>query len=887
MKGDIDFENVFFRYPSRPDVPILNGLSAKVTSGETVALVGSSGNGKSTCIQLLQRFYDPTEGRIYIDGHDIKQFNLSWLRSNIAVVGQEPVLFATTIEENIRYGKPDATQKEIEDAAKSAGAHDFIINLQDSYRTLAGERGCQLSGGQKQRIAIARALIQNPKILLLDEATSALDSQSEKLVQETLDKASKGRTTIVVSHRLSAIRNANRIIVIDKGRIIEDGTHEELVKLQGSYYEMMKSSNLDNDDGHNSNEADNENVATEKLVEKQMFMESQQRHDSNVTVIEKDIEKDVEVKENIQNWKVLKRILIMTKAEWLFLIIASISSLMIGASLPAFAILFGEFYGALSMEDPTEASDTTNVLCIAFLVMGVLVGVAALLQTHLFNMTSVYLTTRIRSLTLNAMIHQDVSWYDEPANSVGALSVRLTSDAASVQGAIGYPLSGIIQSIATFLFGVTISFIYIWKMALVILPTAPLVVLSVLFEAKHMANTAAMESAGIEEVTKIATEAISNVRTVASLRQEPHIFARYCVEIRKLEKTILKKMSLRGLVNSTGQSIPFFGYALALYYGGMMVANEGVHFKNIIKVSEALLYGTMMLGQTLAFAPAFTAAFVSGHRLFKIIDRQSSIISPEVFNINRKPDKGSTVVFKNIDFRYPSRPDVPVLSSMNLEVMEGKTVALVGPSGCGKSTCIQLLQRLYDPENGRIYLGLDEISRDISIKNLRSKLSIVSQEPVLFDRTIAENIAYGDNSNRVDKTDIIDAAKMANIHDFIAGLPLGYETKLGSKGTQLSGGQKQRVAIARALVQNPKVLLLDEATSALDLLSEQVVQSALDLARNGRTCLIIAHRLSTIQNADLICVIQQGKVFEQGSHNQLMALGGFYSRLYKNQPTIH
>lgn len=294
-----------------------------------------------------------------------------------------------------------------------------------------------------------------------------------------------------------------------------------------------------------------------------------------------------------------------------------------------------------------------------------------------------------------------------------------------------------------------------------------------------------------------------------------------------------------------------------------------------------------MLGQTLAFAPSFTAAFGSGHRLFQIIDRQSSIISPEIFNRNRKPDKGSTAIFKQVDFRYPTRPDVPVLQSLNLEVSEGKTVALVGASGCGKSTCIQLLQRLYDPENGRIYLGLDEISSDISIKDLRKKMSIVSQEPILFDRTIAENIAYGDTSKGSNLSDIMDAAKMANIHDFIVSLPLGYDTKLGSKGTQLSGGQKQRVAIARALVTNPKVLLLDEATSALDLQSEKVVQSALDLARSGRTCLVIAHRLSTIQNADLICVIQNGQVCEQGTHNQLMAMGGFYSRLYKNQPTIH
>lgn len=295
----------------------------------------------------------------------------------------------------------------------------------------------------------------------------------------------------------------------------------------------------------------------------------------------------------------------------------------------------------------------------------------------------------------------------------------------------------------------------------------------------------------------------------------------------------------------------------------------------------------MMLGQTLAFAPAFTAALVAGQRIFKVIDAQPNVVSPDVANRARKPDKGGSALFRQIHFRYPTRPKLQILNGLDLEVVEGKTVALVGASGCGKSTVIQLLQRLYDPEQGRIYLGLDEISRDISIAELRAKLSIVSQEPILFDRTIAENIAYGDNGRSVDLFDVMNAAKTANIHEFIAGLPLGYDTKLGSKGAQLSGGQKQRVAIARALVRDPKVLLLDEATSALDLHSEKVVQQALDTASAGRTCLVIAHRLSTIQNADLICVLQQGRVVESGTHAQLMATGGIYARLYRTQPTLH
>lgn len=246
------------------------------------------------------------------------------------------------------------------------------------------------------------------------------------------------------------------------------------------------------------------------------------------------------------------------------------------------------------------------------------------------------------------------------------------------------------------------------------------------------------------------------------------------------------------------------------------------HFHLLARVSEALLYGIMVMSQTLVFVPSITAAFVGAHRMFQIVDRNPLIASPNISNKSRKPDVSNEIEYKRIDFRYPTRPDVQILKNFNLKIEEGKTYAFVGPSGCGKSTCIQLLQRFYDPEHGRIFIGLDEISSDISLGDLRSKLGIVSQEPTLFEKSISENIAYGDNSRDVSMEEVIAAAKTANVHNFIVSLPTGYDTNLGSKGTQLSGGQKQRIAIARALIRDPKVLLLDEATSALDLHGEQV-----------------------------------------------------------------
>lgn len=314
-----------------------------------MALVGGSGNGKTTCLQLLQRFYDPDEGQILIDAFDIRTLNLNVLRSTIATVGQEPVLFSATIGENIRYGKPNASDKDVIAAAKMSGAHAFIDKFPQGYGTMVGEKGSQLSGGQKQRIAIARALIQNPKVLLLDEATSALDYQSEKFIQETLDKVSKGRTTIIVSHRLSAIRNADRILFIANGLIIEDGTHSELMKLKGRYFDMITAGKLENSSDVNEIQLDEAKQSFEDQCDEQKHIRTSCSDDGYVmgkSTKEEEEERADEIVENIEYWRIFKRILYLIRSEWLIMLLATISSCFIGATLPIFSILYGDIYGA-------------------------------------------------------------------------------------------------------------------------------------------------------------------------------------------------------------------------------------------------------------------------------------------------------------------------------------------------------------------------------------------------------------------------------------------------------------------------------------------------------------------------------------------------------------
>lgn len=290
--------------------------------------------------------------------------------------------------------------------------------------------------------------------------------------------------------------------------------------------------------------------------------------------------------------------------------------------------------------------------------------------------------------------------------------------------------------------------------------------------------------------------------------------------------------------------------------------------------------GTVSIANALAFAPNFQKGLTAAGKVFKLLNRVPKIRDSP--NAKAYQWKTGNIDYNDVFFSYPTRPGIKVLRGLNLAIEQGKTVALVGPSGCGKSTIIQLLERFYDPLNGNVTVDGEDL-RSMRLASLRTNLGIVSQEPNLFDRTIGENIAYGDNERQVKMEEIIEAARNANIHNFISSLPLGYETRLGEKGTQLSGGQKQRVAIARALVRNPKVLLLDEATSALDAESEKVVQEALDNARQGRTCVTIAHRLTTIQDADVICVVNEGRIVELGDHNELLNQKGLYYRLHNLQ----
>ncbi|XP_075443273.1 ATP-binding cassette sub-family B member 5 isoform X1 [Ascaphus truei] len=879
IKGNVEFKNVNFFYPSRPNVQVLKGLNLKVKSGQTVALVGQSGCGKSTTVQLLQRLYDPQEGMIVVDDHDIRSLNVRHYRECIGVVSQEPVLFGTTIKNNIKYGREDVTDEEIEKAAKEANVFDFIMTLPDKFETLVGERGAQLSGGQKQRIAIARALARNPKILLLDEATSALDTESESIVQAALEKASEGRTTIVIAHRLSTVWTADVIVVVENGAVAEQGTHSELMEKEGLYHSLATAQSIHLAEDNTSTETEENEMhrkpsLVKRLISKTASMkygiEEEEEEEEKVVVELEDLPK-------VSFFKLLK----LNKSEWPSILLGTLAAVINGGAHPIFCIFFAKIIATFSTDDADRIRHETNMYSIIFVVLGVMSFFTYFIQGFSFGRSGEVLTMRLRQMAFKAMLHQEISWFDDKRNNTGALTTRLATDASQIQTATGSRLGLIALNVASMGLSVILAFVFGWEMTLLILFMTPILVVTGLLETSALAGFANRDKKQLQQAGKIATEAVENIRTVVSLTTERNFEKMYSESLQKPYRNSQRKAQIYGICFAFSQSFIHFAYAASYRFGAYMIQIGRMNAENVFLVFSLLTYGAMAVGQTLSFAPDYAKAKSAASHLFKLFEREPAIDSYS--QQGQKPDifQGH-LEFCKVSFKYPSRPDVSVLQDLSFKIASGQTVAFVGSSGCGKSTSVQLLQRFYDPVHGEVLF--DNIdAKSLNIQWLRSQIGIVSQEPVLFDCSIAENIAYGDNTRTVPMDEIQRAAQAANIHSFIEELPEKYNTPVGGKGTQLSGGQKQRVAIARALVRAPKILLLDEATSALDNESEKVVQQALDQARRGRTCIVIAHRLSTVQNADMIVVMKNGKIIEHGSHQQLLSNRGAYFNLVNAQ----
>ncbi|XP_039267518.2 ATP-dependent translocase ABCB1-like [Styela clava] len=893
--GEIEFKNVRFSYPSRAEVEVLKGVSFTVEKGQTVALVGQSGCGKSTSVSLIQRFYDIPEGVVLVDGNDVKDLNVRWLRDRIGVVAQEPILFDTTIGENIRWGREGVTEDEIIKAAKQANAFDFINVLPKKFDTLVGESGGQMSGGQKQRIAIARAIVRDPKIMLLDEATSALDTESESIVQQALDKAAAGRTTIVIAHRLSTIKNADKIVAFQEGEISEIGTHDELLQNPDGVYSNLVNMQVVNTNKNPSTpvpEKDSESQFSSQTSLKRKTSHKFKRQTSTTRSVtsshnefggnKDDDESEDEEEEDLPDAP-FTRIMQMNKPEGCYIGFGCLFAAMAGAVDPINAILFASVLTIFTEGDIEEQRRLSVLYSCLFLALGVIAFISYTMEATLFSKSGMELTTRLRKLAFKSMVRQDIAYFDDHKHSTGALCSRLATDASRVQGCTGVRMGTMLKNFCSLGVALGIAFAYGWKLTLLTIGFIPFLALGGFLEMTLLMGQADKEKQIYEDASKIATEAVNNIRTVASLTKEEKVFQIYNERLKEPAKNANKKALITGLGYGFSQCVIYFAYAGVFRLGIYLVEIGDMEFEDVFKVLTAVIFGAMAVGQNSSFAPDYAEAKVSASRMFKLFDSKPTIDAYSDEGHKPQACKGN-VEFKSVKFTYPTRPDTLVLKGLDVNVPSGSTLALVGQSGCGKSTCIQLIERFYDVLEGNVTVDGSDI-KTLNVAWMRQQMGIVSQEPVLFNISIKENILLGDKTRPYTDEEVSSAAAGANIHEFISGLPEGYDTKAGAKGGQLSGGQKQRIAIARALLRKPTILLLDEATSALDTESEKIVQEALDKAREGRTSIIIAHRLSTVKNADIIAVVDNGKIVETGTHEELIKKRGAYYSLVNAQLT--
>ncbi|KAK7412536.1 hypothetical protein VNO78_04000 [Psophocarpus tetragonolobus] len=900
INGNIELKDVYFSYPARADVQIFTGLSLYVPSGTTVALVGQSGSGKSTVISLLERFYDPDAGEVLIDGVNLKDFQVRWIREQIGLVNQEPILFAASIKENIAYGKEGATDEEITTAMTLANAKKFIDKLPRGLETLAGQNGTQLSGGQKQRIAIARAILKNPRILLLDEATSALDAESERVVQEALEQAMSKRTTVVVAHRLTTIRNADIIAVVHQGKIVEQGTHDELMKdVDGAYSQLIrlqerakeaegshnseaeKSSNSFKLDSRMARSSSQTAVSTSRASsgrysQSHSFVLSDHgEHESGGIADRRDIEKsEVDTKNSRKVF--LRRLAYLNKPEVPILVLGSIAAIVQGVVFPMFGFLFSSAIITF-FEPPEKQRKDSRFWALLYVGLGLVTLVTIPVQNYFFGIAGGKLVERIRSLTFEKVVHQEISWFDDPANSSGAVGARLSTDASTVKSLVGDTLALIVQNLSTIIAGLVISFTANWILAFIILAVSPLVLLQGVLQMKFLKGFSADAKVKYEEASQVANDAVGSIRTIASFCAESKVMDMYRKKCSEPEKQGVRL----GLISGAGFGFSFlalyFTNAFCFYIGSVLVQHGKATFPEVFKVFFCLTITAIGISQTSAMAPDTNKAKDSTASIFKILDNTPTIDSSSKEGRTLEV-VGGDIELQHVNFNYPSRPHMHIFKDLCLSIPAGKTAALVGESGSGKSTVISLLERFYNPDSGRILLDGVDI-KEFRLSWLRQQMGLVGQEPILFNESIRTNIAYG-KEEAVTEEEIIAAAKASNVHDFISGLPNGYDTNVGERGTQLSGGQKQRIAIARAMLKNPKILLLDEATSALDAESERIVQEALDKVSVDKTAVVVAHRLTTIRGADIIAVMKNGAVSEMGRHDELMKIpDGVYASL--------
>jgi len=907
FRGEITFENVAFSYPTRRDTKLFTDLCLTVEPGTTVAFSGASGCGKSSIIALVQRLYDADAGTLRIDGTDIKELDVNWWRDQIGIVSQEPTLFSGTIADNVRIGKPDATDAEVEDACRKANVHDTVKGLPDGYDTNIGNVGSQLSGGQKQRLAIARAIIRRPRLLILDEATSALDRKSEAEVQAALDEIMRGGvdgqklTTLVIAHRLTTIRNVDKIhFIVHDGNtgsvVAESGTFDELVEKKGHFAAMVSKQQAsmgsgaaaeDDDDDAESDVTGNSfggNANTPfggKADSAVVTVGTPGTATGNNTSFGAEAAKKLTLEERadqeVKNTDVsLGRVIKLSGSKSWAVVLGLFASLITGGIYPAYAVVLAKMLEVLGTKSNEEIEEQSGFWAGMFCVIGLSVFLGYSLQGF-YAIAGEHVTEQLRTMLFRNILRQDQTFFDTPGRDVGSLGKVLEGDTEAVHLLFGPALGYKVQMACNLTVGIIIAMIYQWKLALVTMSVIPLMVLA--GAVQQMLLVGFSSDNGEDGKEGVVAESLGNVRTVMAF----NISQRQCdtyATVLDADQERGKKVGIIAAIVFGISQFTFYGtFALSFWYGGKLMANGEADFTDVMIASMAVLMGAMGAGEAGGFASKTQDAAEASKRVFALIDHVPAI-DPARDDGTSDFGDGCTIDFRNVKFVYPSRPKAVVLSHFEDQFKDGSSVGLMGSTGCGKSTIIQMLGRFYDPVAGSVEINGRDL-RSFDVKTWRHSISAVLQEPSLFSGSVYDNICYG--VPNATKEDVERVARLASIHDEILKMEKGYETDVGYKGRALSGGQKQRVAIARGLLRKPRLLLLDEATSALDNATEANVMSGLAeyCSEHKTTIVSVAHRLTTIQGSDKIVLLDAGVVLERGSHKELMELDGHYARRWE------